>query len=468
MMQAVVTTRGANVPVIGHPRLISSSLGPAFGDDPGRPRNYETRDASNSANHVTTDPETEQQRMIEIFRRIRVLCDDSRVRHLSARAWADRIQFLDCYRTAGFLRDLAEGHHDDFTQALDNQEHDSYYSDLWARMSRSSRSAALALRSRIQPHKPPEIALTIPPKYEPSDLPSYTATELPPTYSADIPEGHATRDVPLCDARDCPIRLLGMEHSLGLYHHKGQVGPSTASGGDWLPSFGRSNPPPHVWDAYKRLVLDVETEYQRRTVKAFVRYHGRPWTPQEQQLPAKEKNHRSRSKSVPATINDRWAEDRSRRIPRYTYEIPDTPDIPNTETKIRGLEENGRYFETELASVLNAQYLPQETPTEASDGLHGEHVAGRRQHQTAPNEAGHAIRHRHGTVHVHTPHFHHRAVQHPAIAEMVDQTLVPAPLFAFRMNTVNHGVTDEHRAYRRRLVRFADEVQAEANEGTTF
>ncbi|KAI4145766.1 MAG: hypothetical protein L6R39_003701 [Caloplaca ligustica] len=225
------------------------------------------------------DYELRVLRILEVQRFFRELADDDHPLNLplSAEGQIDRYHILGDYRTNAFVKDLAYGRYDGYPEALRNQEYDSYYSDLRERMSSSSANAAIALgmMSDLQPL--PSIALTIPPVYEPSDLPPYTATTSPPKYSARVPGNHIARDLPPCVAADCPVRQLGIEHSQGHYHHNGHVGPLTTTRGTWLPSFGRSNPPPCVWDAYNHIVLGCASYDHKNTVKAFVRYHGPIW-----------------------------------------------------------------------------------------------------------------------------------------------------------------------------------------------
>ncbi|KAI4088164.1 MAG: hypothetical protein LQ348_006540 [Seirophora lacunosa] len=121
---------------------------------------------------------------IEVTQRFRELADDAYPinQPLSAEGQAERTHILGVYRTHAFVEDLAIGEFDQDPTLLRNQEYDSYYTDLRHYVSTSSPTAALALGMRT-PQPPPSIALTIPPIYEPSDLPAYTATKLPPPYS---------------------------------------------------------------------------------------------------------------------------------------------------------------------------------------------------------------------------------------------------------------------------------------------
>ncbi|KAL8771707.1 MAG: hypothetical protein Q9209_002898 [Squamulea sp. 1 TL-2023] len=462
MTRSIAAGRGANAPVngtiIGQPRLISSSLGPSLNDVPDRPLNYEARTLNGPPNN-SRDPELLEQRMNEIYRRMRILCDDSRFRHLDANVQSQRSQFLGWYRTNEFLNDLAAGHHDGFAAALDNQEHDSYYSELWKRMSHNSWKAAQALRERINPHRKPRIALTVPPRYHPSDLPAYTATESPPNYSAHVPEGHVARDVPLCTARDCPLRILGIEHSLGLYHHNGQVGPKIHPEGNYLPSFGGSNPPPNVWDAYNHLVLDVNTDYQAKLVKAFIRYHDRPWTPQTNTSCVRKHNSAAETKKKPLSELERWTQDQIRRIPCYSY---DAPRARRSAAELHGFEEERDIdFETRLSNALDARRSIHNIPNEPFENIIERHALSRPNSPTHQH-ADYATGHRHGSVRVHTTHVNHGPVHLPGIAEVVDQ-LVPAPLFAARAERVNQDIVDEAMMNRYPWIRFADEVSADAN-----
>ncbi|KAI4239018.1 MAG: hypothetical protein L6R40_005604 [Gallowayella cf. fulva] len=450
-----------------------------------RLRGHETRDINQSTSPTsdaelsqqTDDPELVHQRDLEICRRIRILCDDNSFRRCNEAFHRNRADFLNWYRANEFLRDLTEGRHDGFTAALENQEHDFYYTSLWRQVFRSSREGAKALKDRIWPHEPPRIALTVPPRYEVTDLPPYTETILPPPYAAEVPHGHVARDVPLCNAHDCPVRMLNIEHCLGSYHHNGQVGPTIQPGGNWLPSLGVSNPPPHVWDAYNHMVLDIDTDYQTRLVKKFIRYHGRPWTPKPQR--SLEKKQRSRAQEqksqsgveappVVDSVHERLKQDQVRRIPRYSYDIPDAPPDSTTDIENQGLEPTTAIdFGAEIVTITGARTTAQGTPDnegmEAPHTTHTQHTAAhtpRIQHPS-PHHSGH----RHGSVHIHTPQVHQGTVHLPGIAEVVEQSTVPTPSLAQRMDTVNHGVSEENWMYQRRLIRFADEMEnAETNE----
>lgn len=208
------------------------------------------------------------------FTRVQILANDriSQILQLSPEDELNRQFFLASYRTSNYLRHLSEGRFDENSEAANNQEYDGYLSDLRHRISTASTSVAIALRSDPQP--PLRMALTVPPAYEPSDLPPYTATTAPPEYSLETPRGHITRDVPPCLAAKCPVAKLGIEHSCGVYHHGGQVGPTTTAQGAWLPSFGPCNPPPMVWRSYNRMVLGIASQAQVDMVMSFIRYHG--------------------------------------------------------------------------------------------------------------------------------------------------------------------------------------------------
>ncbi|KAI4183789.1 MAG: hypothetical protein L6R41_005187 [Letrouitia leprolyta] len=175
------------------------------------------------------DDEIEDLGFLEFYRRLRLLANESQPWDPSSTPSPQNIRpiLLANYRTLQFAEDLAFGRHDGYSIALRNQEYDHYYSDLRTCVELISEGAAEALQELADPHLPPGIVLTIPPIYEPTDLPLYTATILPPRYSLTVPAGHVTLDAPLCNERDCPVRILGIEHSCGLYHHKGQIGPVT-------------------------------------------------------------------------------------------------------------------------------------------------------------------------------------------------------------------------------------------------
>ncbi|KAL8984700.1 MAG: hypothetical protein Q9177_004629 [Variospora cf. flavescens] len=121
---------------------------------------------------------------MEVAERFRELADDAHPinQPFSAEGQVDRTHILGDYRTNDFVEDLANGMFDQDPALLRNQEYDSYYSDLRRYLSSYSAQAALFLGMRtLQPS--PSIALTVPPIYEPSDLPPYTSTSLPPQYS---------------------------------------------------------------------------------------------------------------------------------------------------------------------------------------------------------------------------------------------------------------------------------------------
>lgn len=163
---------------------------------------------------------------MEVAERFRELADDAHPinQPFSAEGQVDRTHILGDYRTNDFVEDLANGMYDQDPALLRNQEYDSYYSDLRRYLSSGSAQAALYLGMRtLQPS--PSIALTVPPIYEPSDLPPYTSTSLPPQYSLKVLGGHTTRDVPPCVAAECPVVRLGIEHSCGLYHRKYSLSP---------------------------------------------------------------------------------------------------------------------------------------------------------------------------------------------------------------------------------------------------
>ena len=73
----------------------------------------------------------------------------------------------------------------------------------------------------------------------------------------------------ICTASDCPVRGT---HFMGNYRHNNEPPPTPAS------VFGFSNPPPHVWDAYRRTLLMVcgkmESSVENDMIlMAFLRYH---------------------------------------------------------------------------------------------------------------------------------------------------------------------------------------------------
>ncbi|KAL8884435.1 MAG: hypothetical protein Q9215_007518 [Flavoplaca cf. flavocitrina] len=327
---------------------------------------------------------------------------------------------------------------DGFTEALNNQEHDSYYYDLWNRISATSSQAAAGLNQRIQPHHKIRFPLTIPPRYETSDLPPYTATTSPPSYSESLPDGHASKEVPLCLAQDCPIRVYGIAHTKGQYHHEGQVGPDIHYGESYLPCFGGSNPPPNVWEAYNLMVLDVNTTYQADLVKAFCLYHSHPYeVPEDEERPSVFRGIPNITlvgsrKQMPADL-DRWKQDRARRIPRYSYDAPGVATGPVD------------MVETRLAEILNTRpALPRLNGRLARrNAIESRYPATHHQH------AGH----RHGAIRADNARIHHAPTHLPNIGEVMDQGLLRAP----SLGTQHDGAVE-------RSIRFADEMDWEANE----
>ena len=116
--------RGAPV-VIGAPRLISSSLDLFPEDIPGRPRTHDANQQADEHNNDPTSPaidyDAEELRLADLFRRVRLLSNDAHFQHLSTHDSNVRTQALDWYREEGFVKDLANGWHDGFAEALRNQ-----------------------------------------------------------------------------------------------------------------------------------------------------------------------------------------------------------------------------------------------------------------------------------------------------------------------------------------------------------
>lgn len=129
IMRGIAAGRGANAPanapVIGQPRLISSTVEPPSDNLPGRLRTHATNeDANEQINQPASpadDPELTAHRVTEVCRRLQMLCNDNLYLHLSADDRNNRAQLLDWYRENRFIGDLAIGRHDGFTEALGNQ-----------------------------------------------------------------------------------------------------------------------------------------------------------------------------------------------------------------------------------------------------------------------------------------------------------------------------------------------------------
>lgn len=86
-MRGLAAGRGANAPlhapVIGQPRLISSSL--QMGPDIIQGRSRQANQEGSQAVPPGNDPELAAQRVTEVCRRLRLLCFDELYQHLSTR-----------------------------------------------------------------------------------------------------------------------------------------------------------------------------------------------------------------------------------------------------------------------------------------------------------------------------------------------------------------------------------------------
>lgn len=248
--------------------------------------------------------------------------------------------------------------------------------------------------------------------------------------------------------------MYGIEHTQGLYHHNGQVGPKIHPGDNYLPSFGQSNPPPNVWNACNLLILDINTSYQANLVKAFVRLHGRPWTAPEDNKESPVNKEISNptsggSKKKPLNHVDRWMQDQARRIPRYSYDAP------------RAAAEPVPLDEARLMDILNARTnLPQLPENESFEAVLERNTTHHPYSATHDQQAGH----RHGTIRVHTAQIHHAPVHLPGIGELIDQGLVPTPSVTGRLHVVNPDVVEEETVDRQQSIRFADEMDGDAND----
>lgn len=197
-----------------------------------------------------------------------------------------------------------------------------------------------------------------------------------------------------------------------------------------------------------------------------MRLHGRPWTAPEFQnelrLKTEPRNPSSgKRKSKSPNHADRWAQDQVRRIPRYSYDKPAAPAEPR---EPRALDE------TRLTSILNARGNPpprlpdHETSLEAvmerNTTIHYPYPATMTYHQQRDGSG-----HRHGTVRVRTPQIQQAPVHLPGIGEVMDQGIVnPPPVPARRLRVVNPDVVGgEETVDPRRSIRFADEMDGEAN-----
>lgn len=355
-LQKIAVTMSANAPGPNHEgdqgetqdNDAASSASSTSSADANGFRDYDNRHSSfvdnvfmlnrNATSNQTnlSDDEVEHLRSIEFYRRLRILANELQPWEPNSTPSPLDIRpiLLANYRTLQFVEDLAVGNHDGYSAALGNQEYDHYYSGLRTCVEQVSEFAASALQELADPHLPPGIALTIPPVYEPTDLPPYTATALPPRYSFMVPAEHATQDAPVCNERDCPVRILDIEHSRGLYHHDGQMGPVTHPQDTWLPSFGQSNPPPKVWCAYNFMVLGIARRDHHAMVAAFVRHHSHPWRSQsEYDSPmATQANNPAEWFNIKDSSSQRL--EQSKRIP-YPQRL-----IPIAEIENQGLEVN--------------------------------------------------------------------------------------------------------------------------------
>ncbi|KAL8937554.1 MAG: hypothetical protein Q9216_004373 [Gyalolechia sp. 2 TL-2023] len=371
---AVLSTPQTNMPVAN-----ASQDDDEYDSAPPQRADFQCQDARSHRGDVR-DEEVEHLRSLEFYRRVRILADETHSWNsaLTPNQREARPFLLGHYRITEFVPDLAEGHHDGYTAALRNQEYDNYYSDLRSYVELNSAGAATALQGRADPHLPPGIALTIPPIYEPSDLPPYTASVLPPGYSAQVPPGHVARDIPLCTAGDCPVRKLGIDHSCGLYHHDGQVGPVSHPQNTWLPSFGQSNPPPEVWHAYNYMVLGIAKPRHFAKVHGFVRCHGQPWRPQCEHHPSAVTQATDRSNDIKIIPPSCQSQGQMGRIP-----CPQ-PLIPVFEIENQGLEPNKDLGQRSITETLMA-FLERERPGPAMQPRLGNgdvqhHSSNRRRH----------------------------------------------------------------------------------------
>ncbi|KAL8650683.1 MAG: hypothetical protein Q9226_005039 [Calogaya cf. arnoldii] len=118
---------------------------------------------------------------------------------------------------------------------------------------------------------------------------------------------------------------------------------------------------------FNQTVLDVNTNYEFKLVKAFIRHHGRPWSDvrppnalpdaktEGSAQPALGENFlikngpdsaSAENKKKSSNHIDRWMADQTRRIPRYSYDAPGAAAEPNG-------------FETRLTNERrNVPYLP--------------------------------------------------------------------------------------------------------------
>ena len=212
------------------------------------------------------------------------------------------------------------------------------------------------------------------------------------------------------------------------------MGPHVHPADSYLPNFGGSNPPPNVWEAYNLLVLDVNTPCQANLVRAFVRYHSLPYTTPggRKRSPVNNENPRAdpvgSSKKMPALF-DGLKQDQARRIPRYSY------DTPGSATEPIALDE------TRLADLLDTRRpLLQNHGRPFAAGVG--RISVEDQHLAAHHQQ---VGHRHGTIRAHNARIHHAPTQLPNIGEVMDQGLLPAPLFG----TQHDGAAE-------RSIRFGD------------
>lgn len=222
------------------------------------------------------------------------------------------------------------------------------------------------------------------------------------------------------------------------------MGPHIHPADSYLPDFGGSNPPPNVWEAYNLLVLDVNTPCQASLVRAFVRCHSLPYTTPEsrKRSPVNKENPLPipvGSREEMPNLSDRWKQDQARRIPRYSYDTPGSVIEPIA------------LDETRLADILNTQRpLLQNHGRPFAAGM-GRISVVEDQHPTAHHQQ---VGHRHSTIRASNAHIHHAPTQLPNIGEVVDQGLLPTPLFG-----------NQHDGGAERSIRFADDMDWEANEG---
>ncbi|CAO1605275.1 hypothetical protein XANCAGTX0491_008796 [Xanthoria calcicola] len=158
--------------------------------------------------------------------------------------------------------------------------HESFFEDLYERTmdARESDTSPHQEESAAEESQPEPAMNTAPfppgipvPPRVPSVFP-LTTSEIEPTMYEKVmrqpPSPTKTpQPQPYCIHPDCPIAPL--RHPQGRYLHHDRLAPNH------LPTFGTSNPPPHIWQAIHNGTRGVGTQHDANIISKFLAYHVR-------------------------------------------------------------------------------------------------------------------------------------------------------------------------------------------------